>query len=250
MKDSCVYKNLKTIAISNIIAALILAVSPIYAQTSPAVPQNPKEDLFKKAEKYFFQKKIEMAEIMLQEVIRKNPENDKAYSYLGDIFLQKKRYDGALNLYQKSLDLNPDNAENYFRKGQIFYYKKLGKIAIENYQKSVDLDKKMKFAYYHIGLSYLMLERDKSKTIQNWETYLTLAPEDPQYESIRRVIELLKDPAFELPSIDSDITIEEALLLGGATLKKAEHKAKDKQAGDEKKKTKQKIEGIYLDDDL
>ena len=62
------------------------------------------DELFLKAQKYFFQKKFEMAELLLQEVIKTNPENALAYSYLGDILLKKQLYDGALNLYRKSLD--------------------------------------------------------------------------------------------------------------------------------------------------
>ena len=77
-----------------------------------------------------------------------------------------------------------------------------------------------------------------------------MAPEDPQYEKIRRAIELLKDPNFILPSIGSDISIEEALHLGGVVLKDMERKAREKKAGHEAKKTKHKLEEIYKDDDL
>jgi len=209
-----------------------------------------KDETFDKAVKYFYQKKLEMAEILFQEELKKNPENELAYSYLGDIFLEKQRYDGALNLYRKSLDIKPDNAENYFRIGQIYYYKKDPDLAIGNFIKSFKLDPKLTFAYYHIGLSYLMLKRDKTGTIESWEKFLALAPEDAQYEKIRRAIELLKDPNFELPPPGSDISIEEALHLGGSLISAAERKAKEKEAGHETKKTKSKLEGIYRDDDL
>ncbi len=209
-----------------------------------------KDDTFKKAVRYFYQKKIEMAELLLQEELKKNPENELAYSYLGDIFFNKKRYDGALKLYKKALDINPDNAEDYFRVGQVFYYKKDGKQAIKNFEKSYQLNPKLKFAYYHIGLSYLMLLRDKENTIQSWENFIDIAPEDPQHEKIRRAVELLRDPNFVIPPIASDVSIEEALHLGGLVLKDAERKAKEKKAGHEKKKTKHKIEDIYRDDEL
>lgn len=207
------------------------------------------KDLFERAVKYFYAKKFEMAELLLQESLKKNPENRLAYSYLGDIFLKKKRYDDALQLYRKAIDINPDGA-NYFRIGQVYYYKKMGDIAIENFKKSVALNPKLTFAYYHIGLTYLMLLRKKEETISYWEKYLSVAPEDPQYERIRRAIELLKDPNFIIPPIGSDIPIEEALHLGGAILKDSKHSAEGKKAGHEQKKTKDKIEDIYRDDDL
>jgi tetratricopeptide (TPR) repeat protein len=232
------------------IAVVAVSICFLLGGNIYATGKKEKDKLYKKATRYFFQKKFEMAELLLQEVIKRNPENVMAYSYLGDIFLKKKRYDGALNLYKKALDINPDMAENHFRIGQIYYYKKLGDMSIESFKKSLELDNKLKYAYYHIGLSYLMLLRNKNKTIENWETYIKLAPEDPQYEKIRRVIELLKDPNFVVPPMGSDISIEEALLLGGATLKEVERKARDKKAGHEVKKTKEKIEEIYRDDDL
>lgn len=238
-------KTIKTVILMIIIA---MVCTPVNSQTKEK--KKPEDDTFKKAVSYFYQNKLEMAEILLQDELKKNPENQMAYSYLGDIFLQKKRYDGALELYRKSLDLNPASAEDYFRIGQIYYYKKDGNAAIDNFRKSYSLNKSIKYAFYHMGLSYLILHRDKQQTIENWENYLKLAPEDPQYEKIRRAIEILKDPNFVLPPVGSEISIEEALHLGGMVLKEADRKAEDKKAGHETKKTKNKLEEIYRDDGL
>ncbi len=209
-----------------------------------------KDDSFKKAQRYFYERKFEMAELLLQETLKQNPENMLAYAYLGDIFLNKKNYDAALSLYKKGLDLDPSNAENYFRVGQIYYYKKIPNLAIENFQKSMEINKNIKFANYHIGLTYLMLLRDKDNTIKSWENYLRIAPEDPQYEKIRRVVELLRDPNFIIPPVDSDISIEEALHLGGAVLKNEDHDAKQQKAGHEQRKTKTNIEDVGRDDEM
>ena len=222
------------------------------AFTFPASGEDGKEkdSSYDKAVKYFYQRKFEMAEVLLQEVIKKDPEHTLAYSYLGDIFLEKKIYDGALSLYKKAIDLDPSNPDNYFRIGQVYYYKKMGNPSIENFTRALELDKNMKISYYHMGLTYLMLLRDKKSTIENWETYIKLAPEDSQYESIRRVIELLKDPNFVIPPVGGDISIEEALLLGGNILTRKDITSDDKKAGHEIKKTKEKLEEVYTDDDL
>jgi len=209
-----------------------------------------KESTYDRATKYYFQKKFAMAEILFHEVIKKEPERSLAYSYLGDIYLHKKKFDGALNLYNKAIELDPDSAENYFRIGQVYYYKKIGNLSIENFRIALAKDEKLKISYYHIGLSSLMLLRNKEQTIENWETYLRIAPEDPQYDSIKRVLELLKDPNFKIPPLGSEISIEEALLLGGATLNKKDRKAQNKKEGHEDKKSKKKMEDIYIEDDL
>ncbi|HSV98467.1 MAG TPA: tetratricopeptide repeat protein [Spirochaetota bacterium] len=233
-----------------IIILLGLALCGTGAPAQTKGKEKAGDDGFKKATAYFYERKFEMAEILLQEELRKNPENRLAYSYLGDIFLYKKRLDGAMELYKKALELDPKGAEEYFRLGQIHYYKKEAFPAIQNFERAYALDSKIKFSHYHIGLTHLMLERDKLRTIASWEKYLSIAPEDPQYEKIRRAIELLKDPNFVLPPVGSDVSIEEALHLGGAVLRETDRKAEDKKAGHEGKKTKSKLEDIYRDDGL
>ncbi|MBP7738223.1 MAG: tetratricopeptide repeat protein [Spirochaetes bacterium] len=228
-----------------------ILVACLAALPFPAFSQEEnEEELLRKAAGYFFQKKFDMAESYLQQIIERNPDNAQACAYLGDIFLIKKRYDGALELYQKCVEINPKVAENYFRIGQIYYYKKDGKLAVENFKKAIETDPQLTYAYYHIGLSHLMILRDKNNTITNWETYIKVAPDDPQYDRIKRAIELLKDPNFTLPPPGSEMTIEEALMLGGMTIDRTVHKTTDKEAGHESKKTKRKLEDIYMDDDL
>ena len=212
--------------------------------------QAKQDDLFTRASNSFFQKKFEMAEVLLQEVIKQEPGNALAYSYLGDIYLKKKLYDGASGLYLKSIEIDPQIAENYFRLGQINYIKKEPDPALENFNKALAMDNSLKFTYYQVGLTYLMLVRNKEKTIENWETYIKLSPEDPQYSSIKRVIELLKDPNFILPEPGSNVAIEEVLLLGGATLDTQDRTGENKKADHESKKSKDIIENIYTDDDL
>jgi len=224
-----------------LILIIILLSSPIFAKMS-------KE--YKKGVKFFFQKKFEMAEIMFQTELQKNPENIKAYSYLGDIYLKKKKFNGALNLFKKAIEINPNIAKNYFRLGEIYYHKKIGNLAIDNYKKAYQLDNSLKFVFFQIGLTYLMVERDKGNTIKNWEKFINLAPEDPQYENILRVIQILKNPKFKIPPIGSEISIQEALLMGGISLTEKKTKTKDKKEGNVSKKTNKKTEGLYLDDDM
>jgi tetratricopeptide (TPR) repeat protein len=228
------------------IIAFLFAAGSVFSQTPP----KKQSETFKKATSYFFQKKYDMAELLLQEELKTNPENGMAYSYLGDIFLQKKQFDGAAALYKKALDVKGNDANDLFRLGQIYYYKQMGDMSLEFYRKALAADSNLKIAHYQMGLTYLMVMRDKQNVISNWESYLRIAPEDPQYEKIRRAIELLRDPNFEIPPQGSEISIEEALHLGGAVLQKGDIKGVDKTAGDEGKKNVNKTEDIYRDDVL
>ncbi|TFH40093.1 MAG: tetratricopeptide repeat protein, partial [Chrysiogenales bacterium] len=197
---------------------------------------------FEKATAYFFEKKFDLAESLLHRVIETEPSNALAYSYLGDIFLIKRRYDGALDLYRKSIEIDPKIGENYFRMGQAYYYLKDGARALDAFRKAIEVDGSLRFAHYHAGLTSLMLLRDKESTILNWERYIAIARDDPQYDKIKRAIELLRDPNFILPPPGSDMTVEEALLLGGVTIEKAIHSTREREAGHESKKTRRKLE--------
>ncbi len=228
----------------------VLFLTLIILTASAPAQESMNDEQFKKATNYFFQKKFEMAELLLKEEIKNNPENATAYSYLGDIYLNKRQYDAALNLYLKAVELDPDSAENFFRMGQIHYFKKDGNLSIENYDKALARDSKLKIVLYHKGLTYLMLFRDKEQTIENWENFINLSPEDPQYNNIKRILELLKDPDFKIPQRGSEVSIEEALLFGGETLTRQKRDAENKEAGHEKKKSKTELEELYIDDDL
>jgi tetratricopeptide (TPR) repeat protein len=231
-------------------AYLLLGMSLILPVSLFSQDAKSKDELFQKASANFFKKNFVVAEPLLLRVIEENPANSLAYAYLGDIFLVKKRYNDALDNYKKSLELDPRSGENCFRIGQVYYHKKNGSQSIAYFKKAIEIDSNLKFAYYHVGLAYLMLMRDKNNTIENWESYLKIAPDDPQYDKIKRAITLLRDPNFVIPPANSDITIEEALLLGGLSIDKVEHKTTDQTEGHESKKTKRKLEDLYLDDDL
>ena len=235
---------------SEISICLIAVCLILFHASAAGADDGTQDDMMSKATSYYFKKQFDMAENLLRQAVTQNPENAKAHAYLADILLIKKRYDEALSHYRASLELDPQSGENYFRIGQVYYYKQNGPEAVENFKKAIEIDPQLRFAYYHIGLTYLMIMRDKQHTIENWEKYLAIAPDDPQNPKIRRAIELLKDPNFALPPPDSDITIEEALLLGGMSIDTTIHQSTDMEAGHEKKKTKRELEDLYLDEDI
>jgi len=219
----------------SVVLAVILC---LICQTDAVKTPESENTAFEKGQKYFYQKKFEMAEIMFLEALKTDPENDLTYSYLGDLVLAKKRYDDALAYYLKALELRPENAENNFRIAQTYYYKGDGEKAIEHFLKTYTLDSSMKFALYHTGLTYLMLNRDKENAVKYWEEYISLAGDDPQNANIKRVIELLKNPDFLIPPAESGITVEEALKRGIQKDEKQEQDVPDGQKQD-------KYEGLY-----
>lgn len=235
-------------------ATFALALCLLFSLLSGAHAQSgDSEKQFKDAEKYFFQKQYGAAKSALMQVVSANPSHPKAYSYLGDIALNVGDYREALRYYQAAERVSPEPAKECFRMGQVYIEMKQPDQAIEQFSRAYSLSPNLKAALYQNGYVYLVFKRDKYQTISYWKHFLAEAPSDPQYENIRKVIALLEDENFVLPPVGSDVSLEEALRLGGKTLQADGAEALDRSAGHEKERTRTDTEGLLdslEDDDL
>ena len=205
---------------------------------------------FKKGQRYFFEKKYSISKQFLEKVLQQKPDHGKSLSLLGDIYLLESNYDQAGNYYRQALEVSSKPAVEHYRLGQIHTRNDKAAEAIKNYQSAYQLDASMKQCLFQLGYVYLVLERNKNKTIENWQAFVEAAPDDAQAEKIKQILELLKKDDFKLPPRGSDIPLAEALLLGGKTITAEASKAKDKEAGHNKAKTQNKTEGLLDDAEL
>jgi len=189
---------------SKILLMIFFFISAAFAQSS----------LFDKGEHYFFNGKFAMAERFLLQALDADPENPQIYTYLGDILFSRGKHIDALKMYRIVDELKP-SGQNCFRMGQVYYDLNDGRSAIANFRKTIELDPSIKFAYYHIGLTYLMLFREKENAIAFWNKFIEVSPEDPQIETIREAVDILSNPAFILPPFGSNVSVAHALKIGG-----------------------------------
>lgn len=70
-----------------------------------------------------------------REYLKYDAENDDAWCYMGECYLNQGRYRMAGRYYRKALEINPENDIALFSKGIIFWLEK-------NYEKSLSLIKK------------------------------------------------------------------------------------------------------------
>lgn len=207
-------------------------------------------ELFKRAESYYFQKKYEISLKLFQKILEEKPDHGKALSYSGDIYLIKKEYDKALTQYRQSVELSDDPAKEYFRMAQVYSAQKDIEKAKEYYQKSYSLNPSITANLFQLGYLSLIHDRNKNKTIEYWQNFVLRTPDDPQNEKIKKVIALLRDPSFKIPAKGSDISIEEALILGGKTSKEDEVEIEEKNTGHEKAVISNDSKGLLDDEDL
>ena len=200
--------------------------------------------MFKTGEQYFFQKKYEIAEQTLLKVITENTNHPKAYSYLGDINLFNKRYASAQKYYNRAKDLSPKPGYEYFRLGQISLELINSNEALDYFLSAYSNDTNFKPSLYQIGYVYLVHKRDKAKTIEYWKKFITEAPNDIQYEEVKKAIALLEDSSCVLPPEESGISMDEVLMNCGNLVTPDFAKTQDQGAGVEKEKTNNDTEGL------
>jgi len=214
----------------------------------PLVAQPSKSAGLKKAEKLFFAKKYETSAALLRKIVEDEPENGRANSLLGDIYYMQGHYDKALSHLTRASELNENKAADFFRLGQTYEKMKRSKEAIRCYLKAYELDESMKESLFQAGFVYLSHERNKKKTIEYWQRFVDEALQDPQREKVATVLKFLNDPNFILPDKNSPISLEEALMLGGAGSASETKTGEDKGAGHEKEKENNTSKEL-LDDD-
>ncbi len=147
--------------------------------------------LLQKANKYFVQGKFTLAETYYQKYLKQNPEDFIANYNIGKIYYFKQEYDKAIKYLSIALEIKPEPkikfllANSYIEKGDI----DRGISMLSNIIK-----KNSKFAevYLNLGLVSLKYKNDKDTTINCWEKFLTLKPDDPQAPAIKKALEYLK----------------------------------------------------------
>jgi tetratricopeptide (TPR) repeat protein len=72
---------------------------------------------FEKAENYFKAEKYSLAKPIFEKIIKEEPNNLKAYEYLGDIAGIQKNWDDAITYYEKLKKTIPSNADYWYKYG-------------------------------------------------------------------------------------------------------------------------------------
>jgi tetratricopeptide (TPR) repeat protein len=95
----------------------------------------------------------ERARLALQEVVRRNPAREEAWSTLAYLLAQKGEVSEAIPAFEKALALKPDDASLAFNAA--FAMQRAGDHAraIALLQRAIDFDPKLDRAWYGLGLS-------------------------------------------------------------------------------------------------
>ncbi len=210
--------------------ALSAAACAGYVQTAPATRQpdisGPSaNELFQQGLSLFTQFKYQEAKASFDQAISKDPNHTQAFYYRGrtllelkqtdaadgdftrcqyldpnyvygytgkaQIFILNKEYAAALTQINKAFSLDSRNAEAFFQKGNLQAYQKQWNAAITSYKESLAVQPNHAYAHYFIGLAYNQINK-KDLTIDHFLKFLQLAPNAPEAEQVRRLLNQLQ----------------------------------------------------------
>jgi cytochrome c-type biogenesis protein CcmH/NrfG len=129
---------------------------------------------------------------MLQDVVRKDPKNLKAWIGLGNDLMDSSRFDEAIAAYQKALDMDPKNVDVRVDMGTC--YRRIGKpdIAVKEYREALKINPNHQMALRNLGVVLEYDLKDNTQALQVFEKYLQTAPNAQEAERVKQEIAKLK----------------------------------------------------------
>jgi tetratricopeptide (TPR) repeat protein len=150
-----------------------------------------------KADQYFQDGKLSLAEIFYNKALNTRPDNYDANYNLGRIYYFQDEHKKGIKYLQTAYDLQPSN-EIMFHIGNCYAGMDQPEKAMEIYSNIIKKDPDYADTHLNAGQVALKQLYKKEITIANWEKFLVLRPNDTQASNIRKALEYLRDPNFVL----------------------------------------------------
>jgi tetratricopeptide (TPR) repeat protein len=129
---------------------------------------------------------------LLKEVLRDDPDNLQAWINLGNIFMDTRRFQEAIEAYQKALKIDPNNVDVRVDMGTCYRYSGRPDKAVEHYRKAISINPKHINAHRNLAIVLAYDFGDRLGAAKEFETYLELAPTAPDAPEIRKEIQRLR----------------------------------------------------------
>jgi tetratricopeptide (TPR) repeat protein len=160
---------------------------------------------FARGEDLFMRDKPDEAAVYLENTIAENPDEVKAFLYLGIVYEQLDRAGDAITVYQQVLnragDLTANVANNL---GNVYFKNGSDAEAESSYTRALEADQA--FAPAYLGRANARLKTGSMRgAVADYEQYLLLAPDTPQREAIERLVAHVREeiPETELRLLDA-----------------------------------------------
>ncbi len=149
--------------------------------------------LLQQAEESIKQEDWLAAEKKLIEVVALDPKNKQAFLYLGDIYIEQKKYSEARESFLYLLKISGGQAELYNKLGEVEQAEGNLAKAESYFLQSVDLDKDNVNYLYNLAMVY-QLEENFDKADKYLDKVLSLEPNNPRYlDALLKISIIRKD---------------------------------------------------------
>jgi len=128
----------------------------------------------------------------LEDLAKQAPKNANAWITLGNALMDSKRFSEAVDAYGKALTIDPKNVDVRVDMGTCLRSSGKPQQAIEEFRKAIKIKPNHLYAHLNSGVVLTYDLQNKKEGIKEFEKYLALAPNAPNAEEIRRVVQELK----------------------------------------------------------
>ena len=125
--------------------------------------------------------------------IKQNPNDFDSIVELGNINLEQKNYEDAINLYKKALDIHPDSLTVRTDMGTAMLFVKRFDDAIATFQESLRTNPSDAESLLYLGVAMLHGKNNPQGALQYWEKLVELNPKHPQAAFVREQIKKVKE---------------------------------------------------------
>jgi cytochrome c-type biogenesis protein CcmH/NrfG len=129
---------------------------------------------------------------LVRDIVAKEPDNLNAWIKLGNMAMDAKRFDEAINAYSNALRLDPSNVNVRVDLGTC--YRRSGDAikANEVYEKAIEMQPDHLHAHRNRGVVLAFDLHRYAEAAKEFETYLKLSPNAQDKQQIRDIINELK----------------------------------------------------------
>lgn len=191
------FRSIKSLLLIFMFLFVSLNVPLVRAQTSKE--DKKLEELFFRGEKYFFQKKYNIAYSVLFKVVEQKPDHKRALPLLADVAFFKGDYQEALKYYRQTVDLISNPYKEYYRMGQIYLLLKKPDEAIAQFKKALEYNELLSIANFQLGFIYFSQKRDLANAKKYWQKFIEQSPTDAQSEAVSKILRKVEKGEIYFP---------------------------------------------------
>ena len=176
------------------ILPFFLSLPPVFAVSDEA------RQHYQQAYKLIDNNKLAEAEKELLSALKKEADYADAYRELGSVYYRQQLYQKALFYFRKNTRLNPNDIVGLSSLGAAYSSLNLPVLAIEILDKALSLDPdypaahyNLAFSYYQLGLRTRFTSEIIDKSLDHFEKYLSMTPEEKLRENDTRFLNHLKE---------------------------------------------------------